>query len=220
MYKKSSLNCAFVFSLSLWALSAQAHQIWLERDAAGPTRIYVGDADDAADSGTEVAKLAPNTQVFSGDHKELGKLVVTEDHLEITPTINGDLRLINNLVWQPWKTKEGLTKAAVFTARVGRNETRAVTDYELVPIAANSNQFTLVFKGQPVADKRVTVVSPYKWTKNLKTDKAGRVDVPVRDKGRYVLISTHDADAAGEVEIGGQKIQKLGYTTTLSFIAE
>jgi hypothetical protein len=215
MFKQSLLALA----LSAAAIGAQAHQLWLERDADGPARVYVGDADSAHDSGEEVAKLAATTQVFTTDRAQPAKLVVKPDHLEVAVAGTDDVRLVNDQVWKPWKTKEGHTKAAVFNARAGRTDTHAVLDYELVPVKAGGDTFTLFFRGQPVADKAVTVINPEKWSKHFKTDKAGRIDVPVKEKGRYILVSAHDADAVGELEIAGQKVQKLGYTATLSFVA-
>ena len=216
MFKQTLLALA----LSAAAIGAHAHQLWLERDAGGPVRVYVGDADSAHDRGEEVAKLAATTQVFTTDRAQPAKLAVKEDHLEAAVAGTGDVRLVNDQVWKPWKTKEGQTKAAVFNARAGRTDTNAVLDYELVPVKADGTTFTLFFKGQPVADKAVTVVNPEKWSKHFKTDKAGRIDVPVKDKGRYILVSAHDADAPADLEIAGQKVQKLGYTATLSFVAK
>ena len=216
MFKKSLL----ILALASAALGAQAHQVWLERDAAGPVRVYVGDADDAHDTGEPVAKLAATTQVFTTDRKSLAQLAVKEDYLEAAVSGAADVRLYNDQVFKPWKGRDGKFQAAVFTSRAGRSDTQAVLDFELVPVTANGNTFTLLFKGQPQADKKVTVVTPDKWTKGFKTDKAGRIEVPVKDKGRYILIGAHEAPAVGEVEIAGQKVEKLGYTTTLSFVAQ
>lgn len=216
MFKKALLAAA----LSGIALSATAHQLWLERDATGPVRVYVGDADGEHDKGAEVAKLAATTQVFATDRKQIAKLTAKEEFLEADVAVAGDVRLSNDQVWKPWKAKDGSFQAAVFNARAGRSETQAVLDYELVPVTAGGNTFTLVFKGQPVANKTVTVITPDKWTKGFKTDAAGRIDVPVTGKGRYVLVSTHEAPAVGDVVIAGQKVAKLGYTTTLTFVAQ
>ena len=205
---------------STLTLSATAHQLWLERDATGPVRVYVGDADSEHDKGAEVARLAATTQVFTTDRAQTAKLAVKEEFLEADVAAPGDVRLFNDQVWKPWKAKDGNFQAAVFNARAGRTETRAVLDYELVPVAAGGNTFTLVFKGQPLANKSVTVITPDKWTKGFKTDAAGRIDVPVSGKGRYVLVSSHEVPATGDVVIAGQKVAKLGYTTTLTFVAQ
>lgn len=215
MFKKTLLTMA----LSTLALSASAHQLWLERDATGPVRVYVGDADSAHDKGEEVAKLAATTQVFTSDRKQTARLTAREEFLEADVAAAGDVRLFNDQVWKPWKAKDGSFQAALFNARAGRSETKAVLEHELVPLAAGGNSFTLLFKGQPLANKVVTVITPDKWSKGFKTDAAGRIDVPVSGKGRYVLVSTHEAPAVGEVVIAGQKVAKLGYTTTLTFVA-
>ena len=204
--------------LSSFFAAASAHQVWLERDGDGPARVYVGDADSQPDRGDEVAKLKNTTHVFTGDPKQRTALTVKDDHLDAAVKGAGDVRLINDQVWEPWKNRDGKYEAAIFNARAGRSETKAMLDFELVPVAANSNVFTLTFKGKPVADKNVTVVNPEKWSKHFKTDKAGRIDVPVEAKGRYILISQHQV--AADTELAGKKVEKLSYTATLSFVAE
>ena len=216
MFKKSIATLAIASA----ALGAQAHQLWLERDASGPVRVYVGDADDAADRGDEVAKLAATTQVFTTDRKSLARFSVKDDHLEAAVAGTADVRLYNDQVWKPWKARDGKLQAAVFTARAGRSDPSAVLDFELVPVTANGNSFTLLFRGQPQVDAKVTVITPDKWSKGFKTDKAGRIEVPVTGKGRYILVGAHTADAVGDVLVAGQKVDKLSYTTTLSFVAQ
>lgn len=212
LLSKSLLTVA----LSSLAFMAQAHQVWLERDASGPVRVYVGDADSVPDSGDEVAELAPTTVVFNGDRKNAAPLAVKPDHLVATVSGKGDTRLFNDQVWKPWTNKDGTTQGAVFSARAGRTETRAGNDYELVPVAADSNTFTAAFKGKSLADKPVTVVSPQKWTKTFKTDAAGKFTVPAKQKGLYILISSHDVE--GEQQVAGQKVQKATFHTTLSYV--
>lgn len=207
-----------LFALSSFALAASAHQVWIERDATGPAKVYVGDIDGERDHGDEVAKLAATTQVFTKDAKQLAKLSVKPDHLEAAVTDASDVRLINDQVWKPWKNKDGQLQAAIFNSRAGRSETKAALDFELVPLKANGNVFTLLFKGQPVADKKVTVINPEKWVKGFTTGKDGRIEIPVKEKGRFILMSNHDVK--GDYEIAGEKVQQLSYTTTLSFVAK
>jgi len=42
--------------LSSFAIAASAHQVWVERDGAGPAKVYVGDVDGERDHGDDVAK--------------------------------------------------------------------------------------------------------------------------------------------------------------------
>ena len=213
MFKKTLLS----LSMATMTLTANAHQIWLERDATGLVRVYVGDADTAPDTGKEVADLAASTQVFTTDRKTHAVLTVKNDHLEAVAVPAGDVRLYNDQVWKPWRAKDGSFQAAVFNARNGRTDTTAVLDFELVPVEANGNTFTATFKGQALAGKTVTAINPGKWTKRLKTDAQGRITVPVTEKGPYVLVSEHEAPT--NQEIAGQKVSKIGYYATLSFTA-
>lgn len=216
MLKKSLMALV----LSSMAVAASAHELWIERDGNGPVRVYVGHAEGHPDKGESVAKLEANTKVFTTDAKQLAKLAVKEDHLEATVATQGDARMVNDLVWNPWKTKEGGYQAAIFTARAGRTDTKAVLDFELVPVAANGNTFTLVYKGKPLAEADVNVISPEKWTKTFTTDSEGRITLPIKEKGRFILVGAHNVDADKGTEVAGQKVDKLSYTTALSFVAE
>jgi len=212
MFKKTFL----LLALSSGAFAATAHQLWVERDGNGVARVYVGDVDGQADTGAEVQQIAATTQLFQADPAQPLSLAVHDDHLSARPTGKGDIRVSNDAVWKPWTGKDGVTKLAVFNARAGRSEPRSVLPYEFVPVKAGSNTFTLDFRGRPVAGRQVTVVNPGKWSKQLKTDARGRVEVPVGGKGRYVLIAAHTADEARTV--GDQQVAKVDYTATLSFV--
>ncbi len=218
MFKKSllaSLLCSLV------AVNTQAHQLWITQDDnKGPARVYMGDADGEVDTGDDVAKLAETTQVFTKDRKQLAKLTVKNDHLEAAVSGNDDVYLFNDQVWKPRKNKEDKFQASILTSRAGRTATKPTQDFELVPVNANGDEFTLTFKGQPLANNSVSVVTPDKWKKTFKTDGAGRVSVPIKEKGRYVLIANHNLAAEANTVIAGQAVDKLSYTTTLSFIAK
>lgn len=204
--------------LSSFAVTAGAHQVWLERDGAGPAKVYVGDVDGERDYGDEVNRLALTIKVFGKDSSQPATITRKDAYLEASVSGTGDVRLIADQVWKPWKNKDGQLQAAVFNSRAGRSETTAALDFELVPVHPNGTIFTLLFKGTPVKGKKVSIVDPDKLVKAFTTDKDGRLTVPVQGKGRYILISNHDH--VGEVEIAGEKVQHVSYTTTLSFVAK
>lgn len=204
--------------LSSFAVAAGAHQVWIERDGAAPARVYVGDIDGERDHGEDVARLASTIRVFGKHSGQPATVTNTDAYLEAAVTGPGDVRLIADQVWKPWKNKDGQMQAAVFTSRAGRSETAPALDFELVPVKVNGNVFVLIFKGAPVAGKQVSIVNPDQWVKTMTTDKDGRLTVPVRDRGRYILMGSHDHP--GEAEIAGETVQKVSYTTTLSFVAK
>ncbi|WP_295379152.1 nickel uptake transporter family protein [uncultured Pseudacidovorax sp.] len=209
----------FALALAAAAIgSAQAHQLWIERAAPGTARVYVGDVDGERDRGDEVAKLGASTRLFAADAAAPLPLAVREDHLlAASVPADADLRLINDQVWKPWRGKDGVLKAAVFNAREGRRDTRAVLDYEFVPEQAGASRFRLVFKGQPAASRAVTVVDPAGWSRRLQTDADGWLTVPDRGAGRYVLIAAH-TDRHPQ-DVAGTRVDAVDYTATLSYVA-
>lgn len=197
--------------------AASAHEIWLQREGE-QVSIYVGDATGERDQGEAIAKLVPTSRLFAADPGRTIPVTAHQDHLAATVKGSGDLRYYNDQVWAPWKNKDGVLQAAAFQARAGRNETRAMHEFELVPVTAGSDTVTLLFKGQPLADTGVTVINPDLWEKTFKTDANGRVTVPVTAKGRYILVARHTAEA--DKDIAGQKVTILQNVASLSFVAE
>ena len=197
---------------------AHAHQLWLERDGAqGPVRLYMGDADGERDQGEAIAKIQASTKVFHTKPEQALALEVKPDHLLAPSAPRGDLRLLNEAVWAPWKGEDGEWTAAIFNGKVGRQETRAVQAFEFVPLKAGGDVFVLTFQGKPLANHALAVVDPGQWRKNLRTDAQGQVRVPVRGKGRYLLLSQHKVAQAREV--AGQAVTQLDYVGTVSFTA-
>ena len=197
---------------------AAAHEIWLERHD-DTVRVYVGDATGERDQGEALAKLVPTSRLFSDNPAHTAPVIAAPDHLTAkvsqVPGSHGDLRFYNDQVWAPWQDKDGAYEAAVFQARSGRQGTRAVHDFELVPVSAGSDSFTLFFKGHPLPDASVTIINPQLWEKTVKTDATGHVTVPVASMGRYILVARHSASA--NVEIAGQKVTRLQHIASLSF---
>jgi hypothetical protein len=210
---KTSLTALLLASL---ATSASAHEIWLERHG-DTVRAYVGDATGERDQGDTLVKLVPTSRLFAADPAQPVALTAQGDHLSASLRGTSDLRFYNDQVWAPWKNKDGVFEAAAFQARAGRSETRAVHAFELVPVASGSDSFTLLFKGQPLADTAVTLINPALWEKTVKTDAAGRVTVPVSGTGQYILVARHKAPA--DVEIAGQKVAVLQHVASTSFAA-
>ncbi|GGK10483.1 nickel uptake transporter family protein [Pseudomonas matsuisoli] len=217
MFKKS-LIC---LGLSAFAMVANAHELWVEKDASGVARVYLGEPEDGPDKGDPVKNMAAGAKVFNDDMSKTVPVTVREDHLEAKPAGAGDVRVVNHAVWKPWKNDDGTFTAALMHARYGREETKAAMDLELVPTAASSDTFTLTFKGKPLANQDVVLFGPDKDAepKELETDASGHVEVPAEGKGRFILAATHN-DAANGAEIGGQKVDKFYYGTTTTFVVE
>ena len=212
MFKTTVLS-AVLFAAT--AFTAQAHEVWLERDAT-TLHVYLGDPDGKPDP--EAAKRLTGGQLLVGGKPQAIAYTVQPDHQTAPVAATGDVRWVHNTVWEPWKTDDGKYQAAVYHARYGRSETTAGQGYEFVPVAANSDTFVLTFEGKPVANKTVKLVDPDKWARQMETDAQGRFTVPARGKGKYILIAENETPS--DVTVSGQKVDSLLHIATLTYIAD
>lgn len=201
-------SLALAFAL---APAAQAHEVWIERDASGPARIYLGEPAEAVPPGgdPEFAKLkTPKLLAVSAP------LTRNADHLAVAAPADADLRLTDDTVFAPWKTASGALEGAVFHAREGLRDPSAKLDFEIVP--AGAGRFTVIYAGKPLGDASVVAVNPDKWSKSFKTDANGQLVLPASAKGRYIIAARHAVD--GPRTIQGQAVAKVHHVSTLTFV--
>ncbi|CAN7376906.1 DUF4198 domain-containing protein [Phenylobacterium sp. LjRoot164] len=204
-------------SALMLAGAAQAHEVWLERDGAGPARVYLGEpADPVPPNGDPEFPNLKAPVVFTADPAAPAALTRKADHIEAAVKTAGDVRAKDDNVFEPWKGQGDKMEGAAYYARAGRAETATKLDLEIAPVAANSDTFVVVWKGQPLADASVNIVNPDRWQKSFKTDAAGKVAVPTSLKGRYLLAVSHPVD--GEATIAGKPVAKVYHTSTLTFV--
>jgi uncharacterized GH25 family protein len=209
MMKKSLLAAAFA---AILGGTAQAHEVWIERDGDGPARIYLGEPAEPLPQGgdPEFDKLkAP--RLLS---KAQPSLVRKQGFIEVAAA-PGDVRAWDDAVFAPWGD-EGKKEAVIYYARAGRAENRALLPFEIVPVAAHATRFTVIRDGKPVPDAKVTIVSPEKWTKAVAADANGQFDLPAREDGRYLLSAAQKEQ--GKLEAAGQTVAVLHRITTTSFV--
>ena len=191
---------------------AQAHEVWVERDGAGPARIYLGEPGDPLPEGgdPEFEKLKAPKLVPASSAAQVRKA----GYIEVAVPA-GDVRVIDDSVFDPWG-EEGKKEGVIYYARAGRSEANARMPLEIVPTAAGANSFTLVRDGKPLAGVKVTAISPDKWSKGFVTDAQGRVTLPIREKGRYILTATQEEK--GDLSLRGAKVATLYNIATLTFV--
>lgn len=203
-----------LFAAALLCLSgtAQAHEIWIERDGDGPARIYLGEPEGALPAGgdPEFAKLkAPTLLGVTG-----AAPVRKTGYLEVAAPA-GDVRAWDDNVFAPWGD-EGAREGVVYYARAGRSETRAALPFEIVPVVAGGNRFRLIRDGRPVANTAVTVITPDKWTRKIVTGADGSIEVTPREAGRYLLSAA--VEEKGAHRLPGGTVQTLHHITTTTFV--
>lgn len=203
-----------LFTAALLGLSgtAQAHEIWIERDGNGPARIYLGEPEDALPQGgdPEFSKLKAPTLLGATGTTPVRKA----GYLEIVAPA-GDVRAWDDNVFAPWG-EEGAREGVIYYARAGRSETRAALPFEIVPVMAGGNRFRLVRDGRPLADAPITVITPDKWTRKMVTGADGTIELMPREAGRYLLSAT--LEEKGAHSLPGGNVQALQHITTTTFV--
>ena len=212
------ITFAALMAFSILASPATAHEVWVERDATGPARIYLGEPVDPvpAAGDPEFAKLnAP--RLIAAEAAKPVALVRRANHIEAAVTGTGDVRLTDDNVFTPWEAEGGKWEGVVYYARAGRTETRSALDLEIVPTAAGANSFVVNWLGKPLPGAKVTVINADRWQKSFAADDQGRIDVPVTGTGRYLLSISHDVEGART--LGGKEVAKTYHISTLTFVA-
>ena len=209
---------AALMAFSILASPAMAHEVWVERDAAGPARIYLGEPADPvpAAGDPEFSKLTAPRLIGAEAAKPVA-LVRRANHIEAAVTGTGDVRLTDDNVFTPWEAEGGKWEGVVYYARAGRTETRSALDLEIVPTAAGANSFVVNWLGKPLPGAKVTVINADRWQKSVAANDQGRIDVPVTGTGRYLLSASHDVEGART--LGGKEVAKTYHISTLTFVA-
>lgn len=190
-------------ALAAVSFSAQAEYIWLERDATGVARGYVGELDSGKQAPTGV--IGP--RAYLADGKEV-PLSIVGDAFAVDVRADADVRMTANRV----ADKGALI---IYQARYGRNETKAVNDLELVPTEPNGNTFRLFWKGTVVAASQVNVTTSAGWHRVLKPAKDGSVTLPTSFPGLYLMEVA--ARINGSATVDGKKYEDVRHIATLTF---
>lgn len=205
-----------ILAATAFAMPAAAHEVWVERDGAGAARVYLGEpAEPVPAAGDPELHRLKTPVVFLADPARPAATTRRANHLEAALGAAGDVRVRDDNVFDPWESDEGVT-GAIFYARAGRSESAAKLDLELVPIRSGADEFTVQFRGRPLAGAKVNVITPDHWQKSVEADAAGRIAVPDKGKGRYVLGVSHSEAAAGVV--AAKPVARLQHISTLTFV--
>ncbi len=193
--------------------AAHAHEIWIERDGAGPARLYLGEPGEPMPAGgdPEFAKLkAPKILAHPN-----AALTRRTGYIE-APLPAGDVRAWDDSVFALWG-EDGKKEGVVYYARAGRAEPQARLPFELAPVTANGSRFVLTRDGKPQVGVAVALYAPDRSKTELTTDAAGAVETGIGKPGRYLLVASAKED--GPVTLPGGVAQTVYRITTTSYVA-
>jgi hypothetical protein len=210
--KIQNLLFTTLLSLASLASTAQAHFVWLERDVSGSVAAYFGEWSAGLRETEEgYLKLITAPKAFATDGTALA-VTRAGDRLPVAAKdVVGDLRLTN--VYFPEKAKN----LSLYQAKLGRTETAANPKFalELVPVAADSNTFTLLLNGAPLPEADVVLFTSSGWNRTWVTDAKGKVTVETPWSGQAVIEVGHVEKTPGEHE--GRAYEAIRHVFTLTF---
>ena len=185
------------------AAPVHADYVWLERDGRDTATAYVGDLDARREPAASVA----GPRAYLADGKSLPVSVSTES-IAIAAAGHGDVRLAATRV---------LPQGALqyFHAKIGRAETKAVNDLELVPTTPGGTTFKLVWKGTTVPASQVNVSTSAGWRRVLKPAADGSVTLATPFPALYLLEVS--AKINGSVTVEGKTYEDVRHIATLTF---
>jgi uncharacterized GH25 family protein len=208
--------------------SAQAHQIWIEQAEGQNAVIRFGEF------GENLREVSPGLLDKFG--KPTGTLVSAkgEQKSDATKTANGftlpfKVAAGDGIVAEdasyPFYTSKQQDKqitgwyypAARLITGFAEQKPRLVLD--LVP-TGQDGQYKLIFKGQPKAKTKVTLVTESGWSKEAHTDEQGLVKFDMPWKGTYVAeVSFNDRNAGERAGANGaEKYDAVSYATTVTYV--
>lgn len=209
-------------------LPAQAHQIWIEQPEGQNAVVRFGEF------GENLREASPGLLDKFG--KPTGTLISArgEQKADATKTATG--------FTLPFKAASGdgiVAEDANYPLYNGKHQdketrnwyfpaARLITGFaalepklalDLVP-TGQDGQFKLVFKNQPKAKTKVTLVTESGWSKEAHTDEQGLVKFDMPWKGTYVAeVSFNDRSAGERTGISGtEKYDAVSYATTVTYV--
>ncbi len=202
MDKRLYVGALFVAGLLLSG-AARADYLWFDHQA-DTLKVQAGQFEKplASIAGFDtVAAISSDGKPLTVDRRE--------DNFVIADTKTGDVRLTSTQV-----NDDG---ALVYhQARFGRQDTKALNDFELVPTTPNGNTFKLMWKGNVIAATQVNVATSAGWRRVSTSAPDGTITLATPFAGLYVMEVTARVNN-GSVTVNGKKYDDVRQTATLSF---
>jgi hypothetical protein len=188
-----------IFAL-FFASTVQAQYFWIDGDG-DDKRIHSGELNKPQSE----ALAVQGARAFLAD----GKTVVlgAVDGVYKAGNTDSDLRFTGNRA-----DDKSLT---IYHARFGRQDTKAVSELELVPTAPGGNAFRLFWKGNAVSASQVNVHTSEGWSRVLRPGADGLISFNPSFPALYVLEVS--AKVNGAVTVDGKKYEDVRHVATLSF---
>lgn len=226
---KLSIFVSAAIALLAFANTAQAHQIWIEQPAGQKDAIVrfgeFGENLREASPGLLDKFGKPTATLLSAKGEQhVNARKVSGGYALPFGAARGDSIVAEDAAYPLYKWKQGdketlnryYPAARLITSFAPQQPKLAL---DLVP-TGTAGEFKLVFKGQPKAKTKVTLVTQSGWAKEGNTDEQGLVKFDLPWRGTYVAeVSLNDREAGERtVASGAEKFEGSSYVTTLTYV--
>lgn len=210
------------------AAPAQAHQIWIEQAEGQNAVVRFGEFGENLREASPglLDKFAGVTATLisaKGEQKSDAAKTASGFALPFAAAAgDGIVAMDANYPLYNWKqqgkdTTNWFYPAARYITGFAAQQPKLVLD--LVP-TGEEGQFKLLFKDQPKAKTKVTLVTESGWSKEANTDEQGLVKFDMPWKGTYVAEVSFNDRTPGERArpSGAEKYDGVSYATTVTFV--
>ncbi|MFA7091004.1 MAG: hypothetical protein WC149_04030 [Arcobacteraceae bacterium] len=191
-----------------------AHNFWASK-LNNNVKLYFGDWEESIkEEGEKLNHI--NTEVIL-PHNSVKTITRHNDHVNLELHTSGDIVIVNTREPRKSRIDESVSQNIIAT-RAGREEVITLATLDVLPDKPNSNTFTLMFNGQPLAQTNVTLYSPTTWSKPFKSNENGKFTIHTPWQGEYMLVLKHNDNMAGQ--INKKAYYNTNYTTTITFMVK
>lgn len=218
---KRSVIVSALLSTMLFAVSAQAHQIWLQQDAKN-THLYFGEFGEnlrEASPGLLDRFVQPTALLLGAKGEQPLTLNKTATAFVLSAKAGKNESIIAEEAHYPVLEKKtgDVTTRTIWTpaARLVTSDAEQAPKLtlDIVP-TGKPGEFKVFYKAQPLVKTKVGVLVQSGWAKEAFSDEQGLVKFDLPWEGTYVLEAHHVDKTAGERD--GKPYDIASYVTTLS----
>lgn len=209
-------------------LLANAHYIWIERDAKATNqaaRLYFGEV-------TEVREQSPGRMDDIRGPKAWALSTAAATELSVTRTqkyfaITGALTPQLVATESGYEVKDwtssgvGIVKPMYYARHSAWPLKQAIAPVkelklDIQPLAGSNDSFVVLFDGKPLPKAKAVIYAPNDWEKEYKTDDAGQLKMALPWQGQYAIEVIYREVTPGEFK--GKKFDAYRHRAILTVV--
>jgi uncharacterized GH25 family protein len=224
----SKLTLLLATAATALPMLANAHYIWIERDAkAGnqAARLYFGEVAEVREQSPGRMDDIKGPRAWAVTSNGASELTVkrTQKYFAITGALSSQLVASESgYEVKDWSSSGiGIVKPMYYARHSAWPLKQAIAPskdlrLDIQPVAGSKDSFVVLFDGKPLPKIKTVIYAPNDWEKEYKTDAEGRISMPLPWKGQYVVEVIYKELTPGEFE--GKKFDAFRHRAVLTVV--